>query len=44
MDDVKGFGSGGGIFGGNFFTILIILFVVMFLFGGKGGFKLFSEE
>jgi uncharacterized membrane protein len=45
MDDVKGFGSDGGLFGGgNIFTIIIILFLVMFLFGGKGGFRLFGEE
>ena len=40
MDDVKGFGSSGG---SNILTILIILFLIMFLFGGKG-FRLFDEE
>jgi uncharacterized membrane protein len=47
MDDVKGFGGDGGLFGGgsgSIFTILIILFLVMFLFGGKGKFRLFGEE
>ena len=47
MDDVKGFGGDGGLFGGgsgSIFTILIILFLVMFLFGGEGKFRLFGEE
>jgi hypothetical protein len=44
MDDVKGFGGGELFGGGNILTIIIILFLVMFLFGGKGGFRLFGED
>lgn len=44
MDDVKGFGSGESSGSGNILTIIIILFLIMFLFGGKGGFRLFGED
>ena len=46
MDDIKGFGDDNELFGrGSYiFTIIILFFLLMLLFGGKGGFKLFGDE
>ena len=47
MEEIKntGFGSSGflgGLFGGNFLTIIIIFFLLMLLFGD--GFCIFGED
>ena len=47
MEEIKntGFGSSGflgGLFGGNFLTIIIIFFLLMLLFGD--GFSIFGDD
>ncbi len=47
MEEIKstGFGTSGlfgGLFGGNFFTIIIIFFLLMLLFGD--GFTIFGQN
>lgn len=47
MEEIKGTGFGssgflGGLFGGNFLTIIIIFFVLMLLFGD--GFSIFGDS